>query len=70
MLNSKGRPAGSHSHPEFYLAFHAGLKPKDLEARGYPKSSIYNLYRRYNREVKQAFEELLKMPLIAEKPKE
>lgn len=48
-------------HPEFYIAFHAGLKPNDLILRGYKKGSVYNYYRRYNKEVKANFAILLKV---------
>lgn len=47
-------------HPEFYIAFYVGLKPKDLIERGFKKASVYNYFRRYNKEVKSSFELLLK----------
>ena len=46
--------------PELYLAFHIGMKPKDLIEKGYKNTSVYNYHRRFKKEVKPAFEELLK----------
>lgn len=48
------------SHPEFYIAYHTGLTPKDLIALGFNKWSAYNYFRRYNRFIKPAFIEILK----------
>ena len=55
------------SHPELYIALHAGMKPKDLIARGVPKNAVYNYNRRYNSSVKAAFDALLKTPPVEAK---
>jgi hypothetical protein len=56
----------SKQYPEFYIAFHVGMSRKDLIARGYAKGSVYNYFRRYNREVKENFDKLLKAPAISQ----
>jgi len=48
------------TNPEIFLWFFIGKTPRDLIAKGVPKWRVYNYYRRWNREVKPAFEKLIK----------
>lgn len=49
---------------EIYFAFHAGLKPADLIARGLPKNTVYAYSYRYKkREYSKKFRELMAMPI-------
>jgi len=52
-------PKGT-SKAELFIAFHMGFSPKQLMAKGYSKSTVYNYHWRYTKRIKPAFERLIK----------